>query len=188
MWLPDRGACRGGEAVRRGAQEPMDGLAPDVVLARFLGRPMRPADLLAQIPLFLGLADEDREALAARLAEKPFRSGDIVFSQGDVGSSMYVVQAGSVQIYLPSAEKNAAPVVLKDLRTGEYFGELDDDAVAASEHRRVRHPVELLFKRPVELGDSVTESVDPKRRDAVEVAASLDIDEVPTFGAVHDEG
>ena len=85
---------------------------------------MRPAELLAQIPLFQGLADEDLEALTARLAEKSFRAGDIVFSKDDVGSSMYVVQSGAVQIYLPSADKDASPVVLKDLRTGEYFGEL----------------------------------------------------------------
>jgi uncharacterized membrane protein len=85
---------------------------------------MRPAELLAQIPLFQGLADEDLEALTARLAEKSFRSGDIVFSKDDVGSSMYVVQSGAVQIYLPSADKDAPPVILKDLRTGEYFGEL----------------------------------------------------------------
>jgi CRP/FNR family cyclic AMP-dependent transcriptional regulator len=96
---------------------------------------MRPAELLAQIPLFQGLADEDREALAARLAERTFKAGDIVFSQGDRGSSMYVVQSGAVQIYLPSAEKNLPPVVLKDLRTGEYFGELalfDDKPRSAS--------------------------------------------------------
>ncbi len=96
---------------------------------------MRPANLLAQIQLFQGLADEDREALAGRLAEKSFRAGDIVFSQGDVGSSMYVVQSGAVQVYLPSADKNAPPVVLKDLRTGEYFGELalfDDKPRSAS--------------------------------------------------------
>jgi uncharacterized membrane protein len=94
---------------------------------------MRPAELLAQIPLFQGLADEDREALAARLAEKTFRAGDIVFSQGDKGSSMYVVQSGAVQVYLPGAGKE--PVVLKDLRTAEYFGELalfDDKPRSAS--------------------------------------------------------
>jgi CRP/FNR family cyclic AMP-dependent transcriptional regulator len=93
------------------------------------------ADLLAQIPLFQGLADEDREALATRLAEKTFRAGDIVFSQGDVGSSMYVVQSGATQIYLPSVEKDTPPVVLKDVRTGEYFGELalfDDKPRSAS--------------------------------------------------------
>jgi uncharacterized membrane protein len=96
---------------------------------------MRPADLLAQIPLFQGLADEDREALAGHLTERVFRAGDIVFSQGERGSSMYVVQSGAVQIYLPSADKETPPVVLKDMRTGEYFGELalfDDKPRSAS--------------------------------------------------------
>ncbi|MGH7296212.1 MAG: DUF1003 domain-containing protein [Polyangiaceae bacterium] len=96
---------------------------------------MRPADLLAQIPLFQGLSDEDREALAARLTEKTLKAGDVVFSQGDEGSSMYLVQSGAVQIYLPSKEKDLPPVVLKDLRSGEYFGELaifDDKPRSAS--------------------------------------------------------
>jgi CRP/FNR family transcriptional regulator, cyclic AMP receptor protein len=96
---------------------------------------MRPADLLAQIPLFQGLTDDDREALATRLTEKTFHPGALVFSQGEAGVSMYVVQSGAVQIYLPSAEKDLPPVVLKDLRTGEYFGELalfDDKPRSAS--------------------------------------------------------
>jgi uncharacterized membrane protein len=96
---------------------------------------MRSADLLAQIPLFQGLSDADREALATRLTEKTFKAGEIVFSQGDQGSSMYVVSTGAVQIYLPSAEKDQPPVVLKDVRSGEYFGELaifDDKPRSAS--------------------------------------------------------
>ncbi len=96
---------------------------------------MRSADLLAQIPLFQGLTDDDREVLATRLAEKAFKAGEIVFSQGEKGSSMYVVRSGAVQIYLPSAEKDQPPVVLKDVRSGEYFGELaifDDKPRSAS--------------------------------------------------------
>ncbi len=96
---------------------------------------MRPAELLTSIPLFQGLADEDREALAARLSEKSFKAGDIVFSKGDKGSSMYLVQSGAVQIYLPSADRDSPPVILKDVRTGEYFGELalfDDKPRSAS--------------------------------------------------------
>jgi CRP/FNR family cyclic AMP-dependent transcriptional regulator len=95
---------------------------------------MRPADLLTQIPVFQGLADEDCEALASRLTEKSVKAGDIVFAQGDSGSSMYIVRSGTVQIYLASVD-NAPPVVLKDLRTGEYFGELalfDDKPRSAS--------------------------------------------------------
>src|SRR5579859_8279373 len=110
---------------------------------------MRPAELLAQISLFQGLADEDLEALTARLAEKSFRSGDIVFSKDDVGSSMYVVQSGAVQIYLPSVDKETPPVVLKDLRTGEYFGELAlfDDKPRSASVRAMVDTVLLELKR-----------------------------------------
>jgi uncharacterized membrane protein len=120
---------------------------------------MRPADLLAQISLFQGLSDEDREALAARLAEKSFKSGDIVFSQGDQGSSMYIVQSGAVQIYLPSAGKDAPPVVLKDLRTGEYFGELAifDDKPRSASVRALTDTVLLELTRD-ELGEHLGRS------------------------------
>lgn len=95
---------------------------------------MRHSDLLAQIPLFEGLSDEDRDSLAKRLAEKPYAKGAVVFNMGDKGSSMYVVLSGAVQIFLPGA--NDTPrVILKDLRTGEYFGELslfDDKPRSAS--------------------------------------------------------
>ena len=50
--------------------------------------PMRPADLLTQIPVFQGLADEDCEALASRLTEKSVKAGDIVFAQGESGGTV----------------------------------------------------------------------------------------------------
>jgi uncharacterized membrane protein len=120
---------------------------------------MRPADLLAQIPLFQGLTDEDREALAQRLTEKTFKAGDIVFSQGDQGSSMYVVRSGSVQIYLPSADKAKPPVVLKDLLTGEYFGELAifDDKPRSASVRALVDTVLLELTRE-ELGEHLGRS------------------------------
>jgi CRP/FNR family cyclic AMP-dependent transcriptional regulator len=120
---------------------------------------MRPADLLAQIPLFQGLSDDDREALAKRLTEKTFKSGDIVFSQGDQGSSMYIVQSGAVQIYLPSAGKDQPPVILKDLRTGEYFGELAifDDKPRSASVRALVDTVLLELTRE-ELGEHLGRS------------------------------
>jgi CRP/FNR family cyclic AMP-dependent transcriptional regulator len=96
---------------------------------------MRHADLLAQIPLFEGLSDDDRESLAQRLSEKSFKNDEMVFSKGDQGSSMYIVLAGAVQIFLPPPDKDTPPVILKDVRTGEYFGELslfDDKPRSAS--------------------------------------------------------
>jgi CRP/FNR family transcriptional regulator, cyclic AMP receptor protein len=120
---------------------------------------VRPADLLSQIQLFQGLADEDRETLATRLTEKAFKAGDIVFSQGDAGSSMYVVQSGAVQIYLPSVDKDLPPVILKDLRTAEYFGELAifDDKPRSASVRALVDTVLLELTRE-ELGEHLGRS------------------------------
>ncbi len=80
-------------------------------------------DLLAGVPLFEGLSDSDRAELGERLREESFAVGECVFKKGDPGSSMYLILSGAVQIYLPAA-KDTPRVVLNDLRTGEYFGEL----------------------------------------------------------------
>jgi len=95
------------------------------------------ADLLAQLPLFDTLSREDVEALASRLTERPFKANELVFEKGSKGSSMYIVLSGAVQIFLPPPEgdPDAQRVVLKDVRTGEYFGELslfDDKPRSAS--------------------------------------------------------
>jgi CRP/FNR family transcriptional regulator, cyclic AMP receptor protein len=92
-------------------------------------------DLLAAVSLFEGLSDADRNTLATRLEEKRFEEGDTVFAKGDPGSSMYIVLSGAVQIFLPSDDKDNPRVVLKDVRIGEYFGELslfDDKPRSAS--------------------------------------------------------
>ena len=63
-----------------------------------------------------------------------------------------------------------------------------DDAVAVAEHRRVGDPVELVAQRVVELGDAVAERRDPERRDGVEVAAAVDVDDLVALGAVDEHG
>jgi uncharacterized membrane protein len=120
---------------------------------------MRHADLLAQIPLFEGLSDEDREALAQRLAEKNFAVDEMVFSKGDQGSSMYIVLTGAVQIFLPPPDKDTPPVVLKDVRTGEYFGELSlfDDKPRSASVRATVDTVLLELTRD-ELGEHLHKS------------------------------
>ena len=93
------------------------------------------SELLAQIPLFDTLAAEDLEALASRMTERHYKGGEKVFDKNDQGSSMYIVLSGAVQIFLPGATPEEPPVVLKDARTGEYFGELslfDDKPRSAS--------------------------------------------------------
>jgi uncharacterized membrane protein len=64
-----------------------------------------------------------------------------------------------VQIYLPSAEKDLPPVVLKDLRTGEYFGELAifDDKPRSASVRALVDTVLLELTRE-ELGEHLGRS------------------------------
>lgn len=93
------------------------------------------SELLAQIPLFDTLAAEDLEALAGRMTERHYTAAEKVFDKDDSGSSMYVVLSGAVQIFLPGNRPDEPRVVLKDARTGEYFGELslfDDKPRSAS--------------------------------------------------------
>ncbi len=120
---------------------------------------MLQADLLAQISLFEGLSDEDRQALGARLTEKKFKAGELVFEKGDKGSAMYIVISGSVQIFLPPPDKDTPRVVLKDVRTGEYFGELslfDDKPRSASVEATV--DAVLLELTRDELGEHLQKS------------------------------
>ena len=44
---------------------------------------MRHADLLAEVPMFEGLTDADREVLGTRLTERNVAAGKLVFAKGD---------------------------------------------------------------------------------------------------------
>jgi CRP/FNR family cyclic AMP-dependent transcriptional regulator len=89
--------------------------------------------LLRSIPLLEGLDEDDLAALAATLEPRSFRAGATIFEQGDAGSSMFIVESGSVNIYLPGEKSHR--ISLADIARGEYFGELalfDDKPRSAS--------------------------------------------------------
>ena len=50
--------------------------------------------LLRSIPLFEGLSTEDLSALAGALSRRSFQAGEMIFSQGDAGTAMYIVESG----------------------------------------------------------------------------------------------
>jgi CRP/FNR family transcriptional regulator, cyclic AMP receptor protein len=82
---------------------------------------MTPQELLANIPLFESLTADDFDALAARLESVDYGDGDVIFSQGDEGSSLFIVDDGAVEI---SYGEGKTKFVLATLFAGEYFGEL----------------------------------------------------------------
>jgi CRP/FNR family cyclic AMP-dependent transcriptional regulator len=77
--------------------------------------------LLANIPLFESLTQDDLNGLTIRLEEVDYAPGDVIFRQGDEGSSLLVIEEGAVEI---AYGEGAGKVVLTTLFNGQYFGEL----------------------------------------------------------------
>jgi CRP-like cAMP-binding protein len=97
------------------------------------------AQLLVQIPIFAHLQGEELEHLSALLRPRRFDKGEVIFHQGDVGTSLYIIRKGQVAIRLSSDD--GKEVILTLLDRGDFFGELalldgeprSTDAVAREE-------------------------------------------------------
>lgn len=84
-------------------------------------RTRRREDLLSNIPLFESLTADDLKSLARRLENAEFREGEVIFRQGDSGSSLFIIEEGAVEIAYGEGKTR---VILASLFAGQYFGEL----------------------------------------------------------------
>ena len=53
-------------------------------------------EILADSPLFKNLLNAELTMLADLFSIREFKSGDLVFSQGDIGDSLYVIAEGRI--------------------------------------------------------------------------------------------
>tara|TARA_B100001123_G_scaffold306951_1_gene343002 strand:+ start:1820 stop:2479 length:660 start_codon:yes stop_codon:yes gene_type:complete len=94
---------------------------------------MMTSALLAGVPFFSGLADDDLEQIAEHATPESFRRGALIISDGDPADALYVVINGRVKVFLGSDD--GKEVVLTILGPGESFGEialLDEEPRSAS--------------------------------------------------------
>ena len=84
--------------------------------------PSDEADSLSRVPLFKRLTPEELEQLAAEVDQVKFEANEIVFNEQDKGDALYVVESGSVRIWV--LDEDVKPVTLTELKPGEFFGEL----------------------------------------------------------------
>ena len=80
------------------------------------------AALLAEVPFFQLLDDEERHILASQLDVVRFKAGEILFNYGDPGDSMFVINEGEVEVFFK--DDTGARIVLETAREGDFFGEL----------------------------------------------------------------
>lgn len=83
-----------------------------------------PADpqLLKTIPLFIGMDNEEIAAIAAIMDEVRFKPGQVIFSAEQLGGTLYIIQAGQVELSI--IDDDDEKLVLELMESGDFFGEL----------------------------------------------------------------
>ena len=80
------------------------------------------AQSLARVPLFKRLDPHELEKLAEEIDQVDYKAGETIFNEHDHGDALYVVEEGSVRIWVTDEDLNE--VTLAELQPGQFFGEL----------------------------------------------------------------
>jgi CRP-like cAMP-binding protein len=92
-----------------------------------------PSQLLERVPFLAGLSEDDLSWLADRLHRRKYSRGDIIFQKDEPGHSLFIIESGSVRIYMPGTQ--GADLTLAVMVPGDFFGDLsllDDRPRSAS--------------------------------------------------------
>ena len=81
-----------------------------------------PVEVLRKIPIWSSLTEDEAAILASRVRSTVHGPGEPIVEQGDEGSSMFVLQRGSVTVSLRDGQGRSEQVAT--LETGGFFGEM----------------------------------------------------------------
>jgi len=87
-----------------------------------LNRLSEEAQSLARVPLFKRLEPHELEHLAEDVDQVNYAAGQTIFNEHDLGDGLYVVETGSVRIWV--MDEDVTEVTLAELKPGDFFGEL----------------------------------------------------------------
>jgi len=80
------------------------------------------AQSLARVPLFQRLEPHELEHLAEDVEQVNYKGGEVIFHEYDIGDALYVVEEGSVRIWV--TDEDLKQVTLTELNPGQFFGEM----------------------------------------------------------------
>ena len=86
------------------------------------GGPMSTEAILAGVPIFSLLDDQERADLTQLLTPKAFAAGQRIFRTGDPAVALYVIHSGRVRILLDTYEGEEIPLL--ELECGDVVGEV----------------------------------------------------------------
>ncbi|HEU5163276.1 MAG TPA: cyclic nucleotide-binding domain-containing protein [Thermoanaerobaculia bacterium] len=102
-------------AVRKKAEKLRGAAAPAAA-------PAIPRIAIPKSPLFEVLSPEEREAVIREMVFVEHEEGDIIITEGEEGSSLYVLVSGEVKVFTRGPRGESIP--LAALGEGDFFGEV----------------------------------------------------------------
>jgi branched-chain amino acid transport system substrate-binding protein len=84
-------------------------------------RQMDVAQVLAGIPLFGGLQEEEIQSLSRHSRRQAFTAGTQIIAEGDPGQSLFIVLGGMVRI---TRRHNGETLTIRELGLADFFGEM----------------------------------------------------------------
>jgi CRP-like cAMP-binding protein len=76
---------------------------------------------LGQIPLFKGLTSDDLQKISEITEDVTFQAGQLIFTEGSIGDSLFVLNSGSVRVL---KKGNTGDEEVASLTSGQHFGEM----------------------------------------------------------------
>ena len=77
---------------------------------------------LKAVPFFTQLNDRELDVVRAVAAEKSYPKNAVVLTEGEMGDSLYMIQAGKVKVFI--GDEDGREIILKILGPGDFFGEM----------------------------------------------------------------
>jgi len=93
---------------------------------------MDKVNALKRIPLFADLSKDDIQRLAEITSDVSFNKGERIFTERDIGDSLFVITSGSVRVIKEGSEGGEE---VARLSSGQHFGEMaiiDEDNRSAT--------------------------------------------------------
>ena len=137
-------------------------------------------EALAKVPIFSRLDEKGRRKLARLCTMKSFDAGDVLYEEGAMGLSLFIVTSGRVEVYKGSGKDRVA---VERVAAGGVLGQvalLDDQPRAASAEALeptdclllTRDSFDTLVKRDPEIAWCLTPALAERVRDLLGVAAA----------------
>lgn len=103
--------------------------------------------VLARVPLFADLSEEQQQLIAQRMRTRNFRAGETIFYKDEPGSTLYIIVSGKVKIH--ALRGDGEELIYDILGPNEFFGELSlfDGKERSADATTMEETTALLLER-----------------------------------------